>query len=237
MKKEFFNILLDYDNLSLIDKQRGLLSVIEKILSKIQNDIIDKTNVHVRLYGGWYDKNNITQRAQKLSSEILADFPTVVNPPITANNVVVNVELAYSMLIAPKEHLLETYRIRGYPADLQCDIPRNHGCTSQNCPINHIYEFINFQKCKGQCCSIIPSDILYRGEQKLVDSMITNDLLFLVMDNSKPIVIVSSDDDFWPSIRTALALSTNLIHLHTKNYLTPNHYLQYANKYYSQYSL
>ena len=237
MKKDFFTILIDYDNLSLLDKQRGLIAVVEKILSLVKNEIVGKTNVDVRLYGGWYTQNKITQRAQNLVTEIVTSFPAAITPPITANNLIVNASLAYSLLITPNEHLLETFRIRGFPSDLHCDDPRNHGCTSLTCPINHIYDFINFQKCKGQCCGIVPSDILYRGEQKLVDSMLTNDLIYLSMSNSKPIVIVSSDDDFWPSIRTALALSTDVIHLLTKNYTTPQHYLQYANKYYIQYKL
>lgn len=232
-------VLVDYDNITKLDRSRGLVVIVNKIFSSIPNlNLPIKANASVRLYGGWYNHGNITHKAQLLSAEIANNFPIVIPYPPTSSKIIVNVELAFSILIAPREHILETYRIRSYPTDLKCDDPRNHGCTTISCPINHIYKFINTGSCDNQCCTIRPNQILYKGEQKLVDSMINSDLFYLSMSNESPIILVSSDDDFWPGIRTALELSTRLIQLHTKNnYLLPKAYLQHTNHYYEQYPL
>ncbi len=236
MSTKLLTILLDYDNLERLDKSRGLYKTVEKIIAKTDNlQNTGKTNINVRVYGGWYNEGNITKRAQDLTVEINKDFPSVIIHPSSGYKMIVNAELAFGLLIAPKEHVLATYRFRSFPTDLKCDDPTIHGCTSPTCPIHNVYNFIKHGSISGQCCDIKPKNILYKGEQKLVDSMITTDVFYLTMNNESPIILVSSDDDFWPAIRTSLELETQVIHVHTKQaYQTPNCYLQFANSFYQQ---
>ncbi len=55
--------------------------------------------------------------------------------------------------------------------------------------------------------------VFYRSEQKLVDSMITVDLIHFAMNKSESLVLVSGDDDMWPGIRYALLQDASIIHL------------------------
>jgi uncharacterized LabA/DUF88 family protein len=232
-------ILIDYDNLLYIDKTRGVKNVVTRLMSTFSpHDTANKRNIRVRLYGGWYRSSRLSTSAQNLSAEIQSDFPTVLTIPSTLQNIVVKVELAFSSVMSPREHLFDTYRVRGYPTDLSCDDPVNHGCNDPNCPIKHVYHFITNGYCPNQCCNATPSDILYRGQQKLVDTLLAIDLFYLSISNSNPIVIVTSDDDFWPSIRAAIELETKVIHVHTKrSRRTPIIYSRYANAYYIENNL
>ena len=182
------NILVDYDNLTKINKSRGLLQFATRIIAKLsKTETTGKTKAKIRLYGGWYHQGNSTRRAQDLAIDIQANFPTVLTVPLASQNLIVSAELAFALFISPREHLFDTFRIRAYPTDLNCDEPKNHGCIDPACPIRHIHSFITTGKCIGQTCNIGPSDILYRGEQKLVDTMIATDLFYLSMNSSEPI--------------------------------------------------
>jgi uncharacterized LabA/DUF88 family protein len=230
------NILVDYDNLTKIDKSRGLLQLATRIIGKIGTpETAGKSRANLRLYGGWYHQGNITRRAQDLATDIQANFPMVLPVPQAGKNLIASVELAFSLFISPREHLFNTFRIRGYPMDLNCDDPSIHGCIDSTCPVRHIHSFITTGRCVGQTCNVGPSDILYRGEQKLVDTMIATDLFYLSMISSDPIVIVSSDEDFWPAIRYAVALGSSIIHIHAKpNRQTPMHYRRYVSSTYKE---
>lgn len=230
------NILVDYDNLTKIDKSRGLLQIATQIVGKLgMPETVGKTRANLRLYGGWYHMGNSTRRAQDLAADIQANFPRVLSVPQSCQNLIVSAELAAALFISPREYLFNTFRIRGYPTDLNCDNPSIHGCIDAACPVRHIHSFITTGKCTGQTCKIGPSDILYRGEQKLVDTMIATDLFYLSMSSSDPIVIVSSDEDFWPAIRYAIALGSSITHIHTKpNRQTPLHYRKYVSTTYKE---
>lgn len=236
-------ILLDYDNLPRSIKRQGIVYIAELILSKLTaQDVNQLRQARIRLYGGWYSLGSMTRRAQLLATDIQASFPRIMQVgPLQQSgpSVNVNVEIACSMLLFPTEHLLDTYRIRAYPDDLIADHPVMHGCTNATCPLIEVYEFITNGHCASQtCCTIRPSDLIHRGQQKLVDTMLTNDLLYLSLSNTIPIVLVTSDDDFWPSIRTSLYLGVNIIHVHTiVNRQTAAHYAQYANQSYIQRNL
>jgi uncharacterized LabA/DUF88 family protein len=224
-------ILVDYDNLIPLHKSRGLATIATQILGILTPSDFPQnvSNVRIRLYGGWSDQTGNSRRAQMLSAEIQASFPTVLPVSSAAGSLIVNMELAMSLLITPQELLMHTYRIRSYPSDLHCADPGDHGCGDVSCPIKHVFNFINIGRCSKPNCTMQPSNLIYRGEQKLVDTMLATDLFYLCMDGAAPLIIVSSDDDFWPTIRTVLALGSKVVHIHTKpNRRTPQHYKQYA---------
>ncbi len=229
-------VLIDYDNLSRLDRTRGIKTVILRIISKLTMDeVVNIKNIVFRLYGGWYQSNNLSKRAQDLIIEINKYFPSIFTIPCNSKKVVVKVELAYSLLITPSEHLLDTFRIRSFPKDIKCDDPNKHGCTDPNCPIRNVFSFINNGTINGQCCSVKPEDILYRGQQKLVDTMLSMDIFYLSMSIDNSIVVVSSDDDFWPAIRSSIQLGTKIFHIHTRNNRnTPLIYSKHVNSLYQE---
>ena len=226
-------ILIDYDNIDNALTRLGVHYIISKIVSKIDpHEISSGNRIITRLYGGWYENNNFTRRAQTLSGDIILNFPTVLTLSDNSTSIVVNCELALSMLADPTNHLFHTYRPRGIPEGLQVFHPSMLGCTDPSCPLIATYDFLTKDSCI-KCGKIKPRDLFYRGEQKLVDTMLTSDLIYSVNQPSN-LCIVSSDDDFWPGIMTSLTLGKKVIHLHTRNRHTPRFYSRNAGNQYIQ---
>lgn len=69
--------------------------------------------------------------------------------------------------------------------------------------------------CPRKGCFIHPSDLVYKPSQKLVDTMLTADLIHYASTGTKRLAIVSSDDDLWPGIASACQLGSTVIHIHT----------------------
>jgi hypothetical protein len=69
-------------------------------------------------------------------------------------------------------------------------------------------------KCPNSMCPFTLQDFLSKPTQKLVDSMIVCDLL-LVSNSNARVVVVSSDDDLWPGIYTALGCGCQIIRIRT----------------------
>jgi hypothetical protein len=171
-------ILVDYDNIDDNLLRHGITHVINRIVSKIDFiDVDSSRRITIRLYGGWYEHNRITLKAQNLSADVAANFPNTALLSDNSTNVIVNCEMAFSILADPTNHLFNTFRTRGIPSGLNAKHPVDCGCSTPNCPIVAIHDFIKNKSCPS-CNSIKPKDIFYRGEQKLVDTMITSDLIF-----------------------------------------------------------
>ena len=80
--------------------------------------------------------------------------------------------------------------------------------------------------------------IVRRREQKLVDTMLAADVFFNVHSNAHQIALVSSDDDLWPAINTALQFGVEVIHLHTvSGHTTRPSYLRVGRADYTELSL
>jgi uncharacterized LabA/DUF88 family protein len=210
-----FNILVDYDNIRIEERRKGIFYVIELIVREFNQSEIEELNIKVRLYSGWYDEENLTKSAQDLSSEIKSIFPTTI-ALMDGKMKIINVEMAYSLISHSGIHLFNTYRIRGFLYGLKSVNPVELGCMENHCPIKTIYDFIKNGKC-SICGKIKPKDVFYKGEQKLVDTMITADMLFLAYNTNGSLCLVSSDDDFTPGIMTALAMNKKIVQVKTKN--------------------
>lgn len=226
-------ILVDYDNIDKAILRHGIVYVINKIVSKVDtNEITSSRHITVRLYGGWYEQTHFTRRAQNLSADILASFPSTATLSDNQTSVFINCEMAYSLLADPTNHLFHTYRPRGIPQGLKAKNPSTCGCSATNCSALATYQFIINDICTS-CNTIKPKDILYRSEQKLIDTMLTSDLIFS-SNQSFNLCIVSSDDDFWPGIMTTLTYGKKVIHIHTRNRNTPSFYTRNTGNNYIQ---
>ena len=212
------DVFVDYNNVPSADRNRGLVYVIDKIIG-----ILGFTHLHAdsrlafRLYDGWYLNRTPTRHAQAVSAEMLAHFPLTrtISDATRAATLIVNAELAYSLKIDPATHLWHTFRQRGYPNGLGCHNPVSVGCTAPTCTLMPMHSFIATQRCPVAGCGIVPNKLLYKNEQKLVDTMLASDLLFLHIQKQPKVVVVSSDDDMWPAIKTVLDLGMTVYHIHT----------------------
>ena len=204
-----------------MDRTRGVANVVDKTLYALGVSILSGLHrVKVRLYGGWYEGTRLSRRGQQLAAEVRAIFPRKLSLLDGARTVSVlqDVELAYSLQIDPSNIFHSTYRKRGKPSGLQCESPPFPDCSNiPRCSLLAVFSFLNFDTCPEASCRVSPADILRRGEQKLVDTMLTADLIYSASSEDHPdLCVVSSDDDVWPGIQSALVLGSNVFHIHTK---------------------
>ena len=208
--------LVDHDNVPA-PPLRGPVYLVRRLLDAIgaqapQND----TALHCRLYGGWFEGRHMSKRAQGLSVAIDAEFPLVLTSPSPAARPLrVTVELARS-LAGDSVDLKHTYRPRSAPPGLRCvSAPFPDCLRPSRCPVAGIDPFLNHAACPTAGCGVVPDNLLKRAEQKLVDTMLVADLIRLAQTTNERLIVVSSDDDLWPGIRTALLGGARVVHVQT----------------------
>ena len=220
-------VLVDYDNLGTDVKRNGLFALCAKLGAIVgsRRDFVPE-NCRVRLYGGWYDESGLTRQAQRIISEIDVTFPDPVawTARLEQGKCVTQVEMAYTLLAEPGRHLLRTLRNRKFRAKIKCDTAVFGDCNEKYCPMREVADFLDQQKCPTYACSVLQEDVLYKWEQKLVDTMITSDLIFFAHQGEKDLIVVSSDDDMWPGVRTALEFGANITLVQTRQRQTSADY-------------
>jgi hypothetical protein len=92
--------------------------------------------------------------------------------------------------------------------------------------------------CSTPGCGVGVSEVLFRAEQKLVDTMLVADLIYFATQNRDRLVVVSSDDDVWPGIHTAVIHGAKIHHVQTiSGRMTPSHYSRLVSGTYLQHSM
>ncbi len=172
----------------------------------------------VRLYGGWYEGVDMSQLAQKLTVSIQNEFPTIIRLPRDRRivSLTTNAELAFALLEEPTHHLFHTYRKKGRPGNIRVQSPATIGCLDTSCPLPLVKKILGTGRCPTHTCIGVGDDLVYRNEQKIVDTMLTCDLIYATNLNYDCVVIISGDDDFLPPIRTALLRGTTVARIHPK---------------------
>ena len=222
-------VIVDYNNIPQATRRLGVKYVAESIARCLGAVPVGKyRRLNLRLYDGWYQVQSPTQLAQRIAVEVQKDFPTVVsltNPTGGIVKAVVAAEMAYSLHCDPNIHLWHTFRPRSGQANLSCKSPVTSGCVSASCVLSTLPGFFTSQRCPDASCTLTTEDLIVRNEQKLVDSMMATDLISLHLSNNEELVVVSSDDDLWPSLRLLLQRGHTVYHVHTKpNHSTPSFY-------------
>jgi uncharacterized LabA/DUF88 family protein len=211
------NILIDYYNLDNDLKSVPFKSFCTTLLEKIPfNNLVFERNISIRLYGGWFEQRIITRKAQELAIEIEKAFPDIYYDISKEKKFIVNTELAYSLICSPNNHLFYTYRTRGVYYGLKVKTSSDLECTDPSCPFDVFYNILKNNKCPI-CKKPNIQSHFYRSEQKLVDTMLSSDLIFLSFQKS-PIILITSDDDLWPAILTGVSLGGNIMHIETKDH-------------------
>lgn len=229
-------ILVDYSNLHRLDSQRGIAYLAAFFLERLgKNRLSAISRARIRLYGGWYERDKLTRLAQDIVADIAKAFPTVIQ--VAEVKIRVTVEIARSLVISPDHDFLHTYRPRPFPGNIKCADPPFVGCVdNENCPIVSVGTFVNMRECERDECGVRPKHVFSKPEQKLVDSMIVADVISLA-SRGEDCAIISSDDDIWPGIRTAVEYGNSVYHLHSKpGQMTPSNYVDGIGSNYTQLS-
>jgi len=215
-----YSIFVDYDNLLPSQKIAGMLDLLTKALIQLPLGVATtRARCEARVYGGWYEGNQITRRAQDVTVEIQRDFPKVIRLPSTSGNhmsVSTSVELAVALLQEPSHHLFNTYRRKGKPANVRvaekCDV----GCNEADCLLPLMKRFIGSGNCPKAGCAVTTGNLIYRNEQKIVDTMLACDLIYAANGSSDQVILISGDDDFLPPLRAVLLSGTAAVRIHPR---------------------
>lgn len=213
-------VITDYNNIPDAIRRRGLKYLAERIALCLGPTAVGKyRRLHIRLYDGWYQVQRLTHLAQSTSAEMQKEFPTTITLPSqhgTAVRAVVAAEMAYSLHCDPTTDIWHTFRPRSGQANVGCKSPSSAGCTSSDCVLSGLPRFFSTRQCPETSCTISTEDLIFRDEQKMVDSMMATDLMSLHLMSNEELVVVSSDDDLWPALRLLLQRGHTVYHIHTK---------------------
>jgi hypothetical protein len=233
--------LVDYDNIHQVHKQRGLAYIAQRIADAIGYSILNgRPRLRLRLYGGWFEGTTITRRAQSLLGQI-AGFPMTVTVTAgsTSHSLIAAAEMAVGLLPEPRVYLTHTLRRRVGSGGVSCSAPPITNCAlPATCPLHATHTFLLSSQCPVASCAVTTDTALSKWEQKLVDTLLVADLLYLAHTDPEPLAIVSTDDDMWPGIRLALLKGVQIVHVHpVPGRSTPTHYIVSLPTGYSQTTL
>lgn len=213
-------MFIDYDNLLPAQKTSGILDIVTKALVQIPIDsIISRAKCDVRIYGGWYEGAQITRMAEDVTVEIQRDFPAIIRIPISdGKNILVSAyaDLAVSLLEEPGHHLFNTYRRKGRPSNIRVENPDAVGCTDPECVLPMMRRLLKRRSCPKSGCDVVAQNLIYRNEQKIVDTMLSCDLIHVASEEVNKVILVSGDDDFLPPLRTILLHGASAVRFHPK---------------------
>ena len=230
------DVLVDYYNLSQqrlrLVRQNRHSRVADLIVDRIVSAIVPghlasgEERLDLRLYGGWYEDETLTRDAQEIDAVLRRNYPVALTTDL-GRRIVVNAQLAYSMRCDASHHLWYTLRSKAAPRGIEFLDPSEAGCSfPDGCPLRPGYDFFVRGHCPEEGCKVTSRLVTRRREQKLVDTMLAADVFFNAYSNESQIAVVSSDDDLWPAIRTALQFGMAVVHVHTiRGHATRPHYL------------
>lgn len=220
-------IIIDFDN--IFKKPISLYSandikkVIEFAIDVLRKQVSDIECIRIRLYGGWYQGKNMTQKASVLSSlipDVESVFP-ILNPP---QKIIGSIELATTLYL--QSHVwYDSYKEKAGIPNLRIDETKL-GDTCQTlpnmCPVKILRKFTAHKSkvCHHENCDTNHSEVFFEREQKYVDSMMVCDVIAMSMDSEIDVITVMTDDvDVFPSFSMARMVSGESI---VFNLLTPN---------------
>ena len=215
-------IFIDYDNLLPLQKSAGVLDVVTKALVQMPfRASAAHIGCDVRVYGGWYEGTVMTRLAQTVAVELQSDFPALIRLPMKHapekyRTVSISAEIARSLLQEPSHHLFNTYRRKGKPANVRVEDPTIVGCVDPDCVLPLMKKLLRTGKCPKPGCGVAVGGLVYRHEQKIVDTMLSCDLIYAAGGRAEHIGLVSGDDDFLPPLRTVLLAGTTALRFHPK---------------------
>lgn len=215
-----YYILVDYDNLEKNQKLQDneIITAMNHMLNRLDRELdffveakaLQKINI--LLYGGWYDQKTRTKKSIRIKQEISKPRPSLF---LSQHNVNLNpyIDISHGLMSFPGRTFYGTFR---HP-QAKFKIKNLQSCCEDGAICVDFVRHLNEHK---ECCycSADLSDLLYCDSQKMVDTMICCDLLYLSQKEGSRIfiTIVSSDDDLIPPIYQQCKSNNRIYHLLTK---------------------
>lgn len=195
---DVYNVLPREPNIGITQVVRDVARACLAFVDGPRNDS------EVRLYGGWYEGTNQTKTAQLLSATIDGQFPAVeksagISRGITTSKI--SAQMAVAMESSPHELLCDTFRSKSPDWRIRVRSSEEFSCSRDDCFLGLLRSTLRKKRCKIDGCDRPIIDVLYRAEQKMVDTMMTCDLMGQITNHDDLIVVVSDDTDFFPPIR------------------------------------
>lgn len=204
-------ILVDFDNVFFgndlsVEKVQYRL---EQFVSECLDKSLDVEEVSIRLYGGWKCNATFTQRADTVRGYMERINSTLFPRIYKGRRILGNVNMVtsqYNLDIEWNDTLQEKHgrhflKVKTEPGKLCHQDPRK-------CPVHLIANATRGEEalCPIDGCTQIDVNKLIRLEQKMVDSMMTCDILEYVQESGCHLIEVVSDD---VDLHPALALAGN----------------------------
>ncbi|WP_243226102.1 hypothetical protein [Microbacterium sp. CIAB417] len=205
-------VLIDYDN--AFPPNRGMsedeIAVeVARWLQELASRHVRLTHFEVRLYGGWYDERDLSRHGSDVARVMakLPDFPMVLRGGRIVRGAITLA--AHPISSTSGGPLYGTYRRRGGPPRIRSRQPYPDACvqTDTSCPAAILRSFTKSarRECPVNTCSTIASEAFEVHEQKMVDTLLSTDILVAGRAQSgySMIVVVSGDSDFLPPLMAA----------------------------------
>lgn len=206
-------VLVDYDNafppgLGLTDEEVAV--DVAAWLRKLADRYPTIDRFEVRLYGGWYDYQDLSRHGSDAARAItfMPSFPlSMPNSAIVRGSISLAVNPLGMEDLTP---LLGTYRVRNaLPRIRLTKQPYPESCAriEPNCPASILRSFTKagHRQCPVESCSLVSKEAFVVHEQKMVDTMLATDVLTASSESGgySLVVVVSGDSDFVPPLLTA----------------------------------
>lgn len=197
-------LIVDYNNIFPIGKDTK--EVVEYALSYVIQQTLDEyesiDTVIVKIYAGFYRNDCLTIRA----SQIMQQITSINVIPDRYNGRIIRGDVEFgTKLYGVDFEWKNTYREKDGPRIVvNLDLHRPQ-CENykQSCPIEILKKFTKGANkiCPNEDCNLRNVDIFKQYGQKMVDTLMTCDILTLAEEsNTKLISIMSDDVDLYPAI-------------------------------------
>jgi len=157
----------------------------------------------IRLYGGWFEGAALTARASEYAklAQMGDPFPLVT----TSRRISGHVELAMGPITSPGMILPHTYRRRGSAPRLKRTPGINDPscCGNSACSARRLAGWTESPRkvCPTPECNVTYADAFFGSEQKMIDALLSMDLIEMITSSRMSAVAVVSDDtDFIPAL-------------------------------------
>lgn len=157
----------------------------------------------IRLYGGWFEAAAMTSRASEYArlAQLADPFPLVGS----GRRISGRVELATGPIASPGMILPHTYRRRATAPRLKRAPGLNDPscCGSSSCSAKRLAGWSEGPRkvCPTPDCNVTYADAFFGSEQKMIDAMLSVDLIDMAtIGQMSAVAVVSDDTDFIPAL-------------------------------------
>lgn len=199
-------VIIDFDNYFTKDISEYNETQMEFLFSSIVRHVCEHNSVKeifIRLYGGWYQDDDLTNRASNVMQKIsrIDIFPIIqernkIDGNIKIVNCLYGIDYIWHNTYREKKGIPHL-RINHLAKDDNCESNKRH------CPVHILSKFTKGKNkiCTNEGCTTKHAEVFYQKEQKMVDTMIACDLLSYSEEISVDCIYLISDDvDHFPAL-------------------------------------